>query len=222
LALLVRNLRVRGCLRARTAGYLLAVLAHSLVVALVVLSTDASAEQPWKTTRTADGLKLETRPVDGSTFEEVKVTTQSEKPLSALCNAVWGRNAKVEGHFKKRVVIRESDTDRWTYEQLKVPIVTDRDVVVHSQLVANADSGRCEVQFEAAEDPEYPAAKGHVRVTTLHGRWTLEPTADGKVDITYVVYGEPGGKIPAWLSRGGNRDAALIFMKTILSRADQQ
>ncbi len=197
-------------------------ISYTLTAALLLVASKASAEQPWKTTRDSDGLKLETRPVDGSTFEEVKVTTQSEKPLTALCAAVWGRNAKVEGHFKKRVVIRESDTDRWTYEQLKVPIVTDRDVVVHSQLVATADTGRCEVQFEAAEDPEYPTAKGHVRVTTLHGRWTLEPTTDGKVDITYIVYGEPGGKIPAWLSRGGNRDAALIFMKTILSRANQQ
>lgn len=198
-----------------------AVLPYSLVAALVVLSTGASAEEPWKTTRTSDGLKLETRPVDGSTFEEVKVTTQSEKPLSALCDAVWGRNAKVEGHFKKRVVIRESDSERWTYEQLKVPIVTDRDVVVHSQLVSQADSGRCEIQFEAATDPEYPKTNDHVRVTTLHGRWTLEPGADGKVAITYVVYSEPGGKIPAWLSRGGNRDAALIFMKLILSRAER-
>jgi hypothetical protein len=198
-----------------------AVLPYSLAVALVVLSTEASAEQPWKTARTSDGLKLEIRPVDGSTFEEVKVTTQSAKPLSALCDAVWGKNAKVEGHFKKRVVIRESDTDRWTYEQLKVPIVTDRDLVVHSQLVAAANSGRCEILFEAATDPLFPKTNDHVRVTTLNGRWTLEPTADGKVEITYTVYTEPGGKIPAWLSRGGNRDAALIFMKTILSRADQ-
>ena len=196
-------------------------LPHSLVAALVLFSSEASAEQPWKTSRTVDGLKLETRPVDGSTFEEVKVTTQSPKPLGTLCDAVWGRDAKVEGHFKKRVVIRESDTERWTYEQLKVPIVTDRDLVVHSQLVAGADSGRCEISFEAAEDPAFPKTTDHVRVTTLHGRWTLEPTSDGKVDITYVVYSEPGGKIPAWLSRGGNRDAAVIFMKLILSRAGQ-
>lgn len=199
----------------------LAVLPYSLVAALVVLASHASAEQPWTTARTSDGLKLETRPVDGSTFEEVKVTTQSAKPLSELCDAVWGRNAKVEGQFKKRVVIRESDTERWTYEQLKVPIVTDRDVVVHSQLVASPDSGRCEILFAAGEDPAFPKTSGHVRVTTLHGRWTLEPASDGKVEITYVVYSEPGGKIPAWLSRGGNRDAALIFMKLILSRAGQ-
>ena len=169
--------------------------------------------------RTVDGLTISARDVTGSNFEEVKVTTISPQPLAALCDAVWGRDAKVEGHFKKRVVIRESDSERWTYEQLKVPIVTDRDIVVHSQLVAAADTGRCEVLFETGTDPGFPTTRDHVRVTSLHGRWTLEPTADGKVAITYTVYSEPGGKIPAWMARGGHRDAALIFMKTILSRA---
>jgi hypothetical protein len=194
------------------------VLRSSLVFALLVLSTDAVAEQPWKTARTIEGLTLSARGVDGSTFEEVKVTTQSTRPLPTLCAAVWGKDAKVDGSFKKRVVIRESDTERWTYEQLKVPILADRDVIVHSQLTAAP--GRCEVVFEAATDPAYPETKGHVRVTTLRGRWTLEANADGAVDITYVVYSEPGGKIPGWLSRGGNRDAALGFMKNILARAD--
>jgi hypothetical protein len=158
--------------------------------------------------------------VHGSAFEEVKVTTQSGRPLTALCAAVWGRDAKVDGQFKKRVVIRESDTERWTYEQLKVPFLIDRDVVVHARLVGAAEGGRCEVLFEAATDAEYPETKAHVRVTTLRGRWTLEANADGKVDVTYVVYSEPGGKIPAWLSRGGQRDAAVDFMKRILARAD--
>lgn len=191
-------------------------LAPALV--LLLLSTEAVAEQPWKTARTVEGLTLAARAVDGSAFEEVKVTTQSTRPLPSLCAAVWGKDAKVEGQFKKRVVIRESETERWTYEQLKVPILADRDIIVHSQLATSP--GRCEVVFEAATDPAYPETKGHVRVTTLRGRWTLEAKADGAVDITYVVYSEPGGKIPAWISRGGNRDAALGFMKNILARAD--
>lgn len=187
---------------------------------LVVLSTEAAAEQPWKIARSVDGLTLAARPVDGSTFEEVQVTTQSTRPLAALCAAVWGREAKVDGHFKKRVVIRESDTERWTYEQVKVPIVADRDVVIHAQLLDAPDAGRCEVVFEAVTDPAYPETKAHVRITTLRGRWTLASNAEGKVDVTYVVYSEPGGKIPAWISRGGHRDSAVNFMKLILARAD--
>lgn len=197
-----------------------AVFPHAIAAAVLLISGEATAEQPWRSIRTVDGLRLESRAVDGSKFEEVKVITRSERPLETLCEAVWGRNAKLDSNFKKRVVIFESDTERWTYEQVRVPIVTDRDLVVHTQVVAPAASGRCEIAFEAGADPAYPKARDHVRVDTLRGRWTLEPQADGKVEITYTVYSEPGGKVPAWLARGGHRDAAVIFMKTILSRAD--
>ena len=195
------------------------VLPNLLVAALLLVSSQTPEEPVWKVTRTVDGMTISARDVSGSNFEEVKVTTISAQPLASLCDAVWGHDAKVEGHFKKRVVIRESDSERWTYEQLKVPIVTDRDIVVHSQRVATADTGRCEVLFETGTDPAFPKTRDHVRVSSLRGRWTLDPTADGKVAVTYTVYSEPGGKIPAWLARGGHRDAAIIFMKTILSRA---
>ena len=100
-----------------------------------------------------------------------------------------------------------------------MPLVSDRDCVMHVHRVAAPPSGRCEVQFESTSDPSYPQAPGHVRLAAVRGRWVLSPAADGHVAITYVVYSEPGGSVPAWLTRGGQRDAALSFMKTILSRA---
>lgn len=181
--------------------------------------TAVLAASPWKAGRTIDGMKVELRDVKGSAFEEVKVSTVSALPLAALCDAVWGRDAKLEGDFKKRVVIRESEFERWTYEQVRVPLVADRDCVMHAQLVAPAQSGRCEVKFEDGSDPAFPPAPRHVRVGAVRGRWTLEPAAGGKTEVTYVVYSEPGGGVPAWLARGGQRDAAVAFMKTILARA---
>ena len=82
-------------------------------------------------------------------------------------------------------------------------------------------AGRCEVKFETVEDPSYPPQRGFVRVPAVRGYWTLEPMSTGHVSITYVVYSEPGGAVPALFARGGQRDAALGFMKTILERASQ-
>ena len=192
-----------------------------LFAAVVLISGEAPLEQPWRPARTIDGLKVEVRDVKGSPFEEVRVTAVSLHALSTLCDAVWGRDAKVEGHFKKRVVIRESDSDRWTYEQVRVPVVTDRDLIVHTQLLAPAQTGRCEVKFETGTDPGFPKINDHVRVGAVRGHWLLEPIADAKVEITYTVYSEPGGAIPAFLARNGQRQAAVEFMKTILSRAQK-
>lgn len=211
-------------MRPRTEGlcdFPLSVSPNLFFVAVILASSGALAEAQWKGSRTIDGLTLELRDVAGSPFEEIKVSTVSSRPLASLCDAVYGRDAKVEGDFKKRVVIRESDSERWTYEQIRVPLVPDRDLVMHTQLLAPATSGRCEVKFETATDPLFPRARGHVRVEAVRGHWLLEPVADGKVAVTYLMFSDPGGRIPAVLVRRGQRAAAISFMKTILARAGQ-
>lgn len=179
----------------------------------------ASSDPGWRSAGHVDGLEIEARQVAGSSFEEVKVSSLLARPLGSLCDAVWGRDAKLGAPFKKRVVIRESDTERWTYEQVRVPVVADRDLVIHTELIAPASSGRCEVKFESTDDPGYPRRSDHVRVGRVRGHWTLEPAADGKVEMTYTIYSEPGGRIPPFLAVGGLRRAAVDFFRVILERA---
>lgn len=188
---------------------------------LVLVAVPALADQPWKADRKVDGITVEHRAVDGSAFHEYRVTTESALPLAKLCHAVWGKDAKVTGDFKKRVVIKETQTERWTYEQVGVPLVSDRDCLMHVTLVAPAETGRCEVKFETTTDPAYPPDPSFVRVPVVKGFWTLEPMQSGHVSVTYVVYSEPGGAVPALFARGGQRDAAVGFMKTILARATE-
>jgi hypothetical protein len=192
----------------------------SVVLAVGLPLSSALADPPveWRDDRIVDGLKVEYREVQGSAFHEYRISTESRLPLERLCDAVWGKDAKLSGNFKKRVVIRESDTERWTYEQVGVPLVSDRDCVMHVQLIEPATSGRCVVRFETSVDPSYPPTPGFVRVPAVRGSWVLELRKD-RVAITYVVYSEPGGAVPALFARGGQRDAAVDFMKTILKRA---
>jgi hypothetical protein len=167
-------------------------------------------------------MKVELRKVPGSKFDEVRVSTTSGSSLASLCDAVWGKGLsgkKPEGAFKKRVVLKETEHERWTYEQIRVPVVADRDYVIRVKRVHDAPSGQCEVAFDTQEDPRYPPDADHVRIPSIRGTWKLVPNASGKVDISYVVYSDPGGSVPALLARGGQRDAAVGFLKVILARA---
>src|SRR4051812_26033052 len=87
------------------------------------------APSSWRPDRTVDGMRVERRAVRGSSFDELRVTTDSPLSLASLCDAVWGEGAetKTSSTFKKRVVIRETENERWTYEQIRVPVVCDRD-----------------------------------------------------------------------------------------------
>ena len=195
---------------------------HRLVFAAVLAAPlSLLADTSWRQDRKVDSLNVEYREVDGSPFHEYRITTESALPLDKLCNAVWGKNAKVAGDFKKRVIIKETDSERWTYEQVGVPLVKDRDCLMHVTLVKPAETGRCEVKFETTTNPAYPPDPGYVRVPAVRGYWTLNPVREGYVAVTYVVYSEPGGAVPALFARGGQRDAAIGFMKTILARAEE-
>lgn len=190
-------------------------LVLTAVIALAVHEND------WKPDCTEGDVKIETRQVEGSAFPELRLTTVSALGLGALCDAIWGKDASKdgEGDFKKRVVISETATERLTYEQIRVPVVRDRDYVMHVQLVRPAASGQCEVVFQTRDDPAWPPDSGHVRLRAVRGRWLLTPVDGGKVSITYVIFSDPGGSVPALFARGGQRSAAVSFLKTILARA---
>ncbi|MFT3840719.1 MAG: START domain-containing protein [Myxococcaceae bacterium] len=196
---------------------------HRHVLLLLAAPLSASADAPWHTATVEDGIKIEAREVAGSSFDELRLSTDSASGLDALCDAVWAKDVgnKAEGDFKKRVVIREDDHERWTYEQIRAPLVSDRDYVMKVTLLQPASSGRCEIAFETAKDPSYPPTSDHVRLTNVRGHWLLTPTASGKVNITYQLFSEPGGSVPAFLAKGGQRSAAVDFFKTILSRAQK-
>ncbi len=166
-------------------------------------------------------MQVETREVAGSAYPEIRATTEAGGNLAGLCDAVFGKGQSAGGvrRFKKRELIRETDRDRWTYERIGVPVVSDRDYVMHVHLLSPASSGRCVVAFNTESLPDWPPQPGAVRIPLIRGSWLLEPEASGKVLVRYEVYSDPGGGLPAFLVRDAQRDAAVDFLRTILSRA---
>jgi hypothetical protein len=193
----------------------------SLAVLLLVPALASADEPPWRDGGTVDGVKVELREVVGSAFEAIRVTTTSAFPLARLCEVIFGKGAPAanEGNFKRRDVIRETATERWTYEQIALPVVSDRDYVLHVKIEKPPETERCEISFRNEEDPAYPPTSDHVRMTSVRGYWTLTPIGDGKVKIVYEVFSDPGGSVPAFLVRSEQRDAAVEFLGTILRRA---
>ncbi|MDP1827625.1 MAG: hypothetical protein Q8L48_30415 [Archangium sp.] len=52
----------------------------------------------------------------------------------------------------------------------------------------------------------------------MRGFWTVVPADAGKLNITYLIFSDPGGAVPPFLAKGGQRKAAIDFFKTILAR----
>ena len=192
------------------------------VVAVLLGIAQTSRAADWARKADIDGMTIEVRSVAGSAFEEIRIRANSVHTTQRLCEAVWGDgDMKVaEPGFKLRRVLRQQKDERWTYEQIATPIVSDRDYTMYARRMTEPELGVCQVFFETRNQDGPPPQPGFVRIPRIAGSWTLEPN-DGRGSlITYVIFSEPGGAIPAWLSRGAQRENAVSWMKRILARAE--
>jgi hypothetical protein len=181
----------------------------------------ADPSPAWRPDGLYDGVQVERRDVPGSSFDELRLSLFSSSDMQRLCDAVYPPrlSTRPERHFKKQVLLRETPTERWTYEQVSVPVFSDRDYVMHVKLEQPASSGHCSVAFQTEDDPAHPPVPGFVRIPVIRGHWDIFPVAPGKLSVQYRIYSEPGGGVPAFLARGGQRSTAIDFMKIILGRA---
>jgi hypothetical protein len=180
-----------------------------------------AAGAAWRSDGMSQGVQVEHRDVAGSHFDELRLSTVSSLSVESLCNAIYPKTlpSKPERRFRKLELLKQTDNERWTYEQISVPVVSDRDYVMHAKLDQAASTGHCAVTFETEQDASRPPAAGFVRIPVIRGHWDVFPIADGKVSVQYEIFSEPGGGVPAFLSRGSQRSAAIDFMKIILARA---
>jgi hypothetical protein len=192
----------------------------SLTILAVAQLTLAQEPAPFRSVGTTDGIQLEARNVPGSSFEEIRATVVSDESVEALCTAAFAKGVrKLDGKVKEKTFLRETETEHWSYERIGIPVLADRDYILHVRLAQPASSGRCEIPFETAVDASRPPVPGVVRIPDIHGHWTITPTADGKALLTYVTFCDPGGKVPPFLAKGGQRSAAIELVKRILARA---
>lgn len=175
----------------------------------------------WRADGVTDGVQVERASVPGSSFDELRLSTVSTASLASVCDAIYppALPTKPERRFKKQELLRETSTERWTYEQIRVPVFSDRDYVMHVTLEQAASTGHCSVAFRTEDDPAHPPNPQHVRIPVIRGHWDAFPIGEGRVSVQYRIFSEPGGGVPAFLARGGQRSAAIDFMKIILARS---
>jgi hypothetical protein len=184
-------------------------------------STLFAADATWHVRAKEDGILVETRSVSGSPFEELRLSVERREEPSQVCAAVWNEPGALERGFKRRDVLFETETERWSYEQISAPIVRDRDYTLHLLREPHGDRG-CLIRFETTSEKGPPPQPGFVRVPVIRGQWDVSERAEGGTRVIYTLYSEPGGSIPAFLCRGQQRGSAVAWLRLILNRLNGQ
>jgi hypothetical protein len=187
-----------------------------VVISLSLFSLVAHADEAWVELENKNGVLYEKRPVAGSKWLEYRGSTFVALPPEQMLAAIWsGITDAVPATVKKRQVLRRTDSEFVVYDQIKAPVVSDRDVTIRIYKVVQPNA--IEVRFESNEALGPPPDPKHVRIPVVRGAWTLV-AAPGGTRLTYTCYSEPGGSIPAFLARGAQRDQVALDVERILTR----
>lgn len=184
-------------------------LAHGMLCALPVLAND------WEPVFANEQLRVFKRDYAGSALDEIKGVVRVQASLNAVMALL--KDAPFNRHWVYRSggarILQESGyAQAYVYGLVDAPLpMKDRDTVVRFDY--RQDPQTREITVTITNMPDFIAPKtGLIRVPAMGGHWGLKPEADGWMEVTYQIHGDPGGWIPAWLAN----QAALVSVKNTL------
>jgi len=150
----------------------------------------------------------------------VRVAIDPARAVEEIWAAVRGGDME---SLKRRQLLREASDELIIYDQIRTPIVSDRDYTIRVRRITVG--ARTEFRCETANELGPAPARGYVRIWHIVAGWTVDPDGKGGIVLGHFAYSEPGGSVPAFLVRGAQADrsmADVVRMKGRLERAAQR
>lgn len=190
-----------------------------LVVTLLVAVQlgDVDASEGWKSYETRDGVTLERRKPDGSRFYEHRAWVDVKIDPARAADEIWAALGGGDmDSLKRRELLSETADEMLIYDQIKTPIVSDRDytITVRRRRAGARVSFECETANERGPAPQ----AGLVRIPLIRAGWIVEADGRGGTRLGYFAYSEPGGSVPAWMVRGAQADRSMADVVRMVKR----
>ena len=184
----------------------------------LMLSAAAKAQlDGWEPVYEAEDVRIERRDYVGSELNEIRGVIRVKASLNAAMALL--KDAEFNDRWVYRSggarILQESGyAQAYVYGVVDAPFpMSDRDTVVRFDYQQDPDTR--EVTIDIRNFPDFvPQKYQFVRVPEMGGYWKLKPEADGWIEVTYQIFGDPGGWIPVWLA---NRAAEMSVKNTLLN-----
>ena len=167
-----------------------------LFIQLSVISQD------WVLKKDKDGIRVFTRKTMNFKFDELKVECEMEGSLSAIAAVLLDVKNHVQWVYKTvrcQLLKSPAATDIFFYTEIECPWpFENRDVVVHMNLMQNADNKVMTVIAQST-DGYVTEKKDIVRMKYSRVTWIITPLNNRHCKVDYKVQIDPGGSVPAWL-----------------------
>jgi hypothetical protein len=175
-----------------------------LLASIFFISPNVSEKKDWKLRRDEAGVKIYTRSVDGSPFEEFKGIVVIENTSLTRVLDVITDVKNYPNNFPNcgsaLVLEQKGKYSDIHYLTIKAPWpVADRDAIYEASTSFSNNGKRARINLTPRGDYK-EENKNYVRVHNGSGFWDLEEIAPGTIQVIYQFHADPEGEIPAWIA----------------------
>jgi hypothetical protein len=189
------------------------------VVAILVFPATVMADDAWRHVKTTrDGIKVSRRPGQTSGFHVLRLEAICPVAPERLSDFVWDGFREHRTPVQKREFLVRRPDEMVFHDQVKTRVVSDREYTMRVRRQRQGSVFR--LVFQTAPEAGPPPNPGFVTIPIVQGSWEFRPEGTGSA-ITYTVYSEPGGSVPAFIVRGAQMDEALEDVRDTLKEAAQ-
>ena len=157
--------------------------------------------QTWKLAKNTNGVKIETRFIDGWSIKEYKATVYIKTNLNNAVDA-YRDPVKRKKFMKRSIEVSNlkvvSKDEIITYNLGNAPWpVLDRDNITRSIFKKTKSN---EVKVSMTSLPDYiPHKSNIVRVPRAKGYWLFTDVGNGQIKVTQQSVADLGGSVPDWV-----------------------
>ncbi|MBI5846214.1 MAG: hypothetical protein HZB23_16265 [Deltaproteobacteria bacterium] len=182
------------------------------------------ADEAWILTRQGRGVQVHAKKIPGSEIESFRGECEIDATLESIL-AVFEDVPKATGWFasclEARTLSREGKARRRVYYRFRIPWpFWNRDAVY--DVSARLSGDRAVIEAVAANAPEVPCPRRHLRITDSRQLWILERAGAKKTRAVYESRIMPEGSIPPSLAN--KAFSGFVFhtmdnLKTLLAKS---
>lgn len=170
----------------------------------------------WELELDEEGIRVETRTIDGSGVRAFQATVDvagAAESVLALMDDPASYTQWVHGCSYSTFLSKPDLFHRLSYQVNDMPLlITDRDLVMWVVVTAEA---RGEYRIEMSNRPQAHPEQGLVRVNRLQGSYRLIPLDEAHTRIIWEQHIEPGGYLPDWLVNQLLRNIPLNSLRNL-------
>jgi hypothetical protein len=158
-----------------------------------------------------DGVEVYMRKDTGAI--ELAAVGELDAPPAEVQAALldYGAHVRINKNLAESTVLSRTPGEMLVYQHLKLPVIKDRDFTLRVRWNEGQPRG-ISFSIDGAQGPG-PSNKA-VRMSTLTGRWDLEPIHGGSATrAVYHIQIDFAGSVPRWMVRGGAaKDLPGVFI----------